>query len=104
MSAVLKQSTSGIPCRRQAGIIVCGSGKKKKIKMTEARLKEGRRRLADVISDLQSTSTLDAVSLQEQLKEVSQCCSPSLEKLTICLIIYNTNKGSIECSSYMHCF
>ena len=46
--------------------IVCGS---KKIK-AEKRVKEGRKRLADVIQELQASTTFDRDTLQSKLQEV----------------------------------
>ena len=48
----------------------CGNKKKK---MAEARLKAGRKRLADVILELQASPSFDSTVLQQQLMEVSFC-------------------------------
>ena len=45
---------------------MCGSKKKK----AEKRVKEGRKRLADVIQELQTVTAFDPTSLQSRLEEV----------------------------------
>ena len=46
--------------------IVCGSKKKK----AEKRVKDGRKRLADVIQELQTSTSFDRDNLQSRLQEV----------------------------------
>jgi len=54
------------PCSRRLSHIVCG-GKKKN---AEKRVKEGRKRLADVIQDLQISTSFDRSTFQTRLQEV----------------------------------
>ena len=53
--------------KRSAVVTTCGNKKKK---VAEARLKAGRKRLADVILELQAAPSFDSTRLQQQLKEV----------------------------------
>ncbi|CAL8466865.1 g6401 [Coccomyxa elongata] len=53
--------------KRTTAVTTCGSKKKK---MAEARLKAGRKRLADVILELQGSPSFDATILQQRLQEV----------------------------------
>lgn len=55
----------------------CGDKKKK---MAEARLTAGRKRLADVILELQASPSFDSTVLQQRLKEVRPTCSNSSSK------------------------
>ncbi|CAK0757602.1 hypothetical protein CVIRNUC_002554 [Coccomyxa viridis] len=71
-------SVHSAPCSRRTSQIVCG-GKKKK---AEKRLKEGRKRLADVIQELQTVTAFDQTRLQSRLEEIDtvlcgECASSS---------------------------
>ncbi|BDA40843.1 hypothetical protein COCOBI_01-4970 [Coccomyxa sp. Obi] len=62
------KASHGVPSsKRTTAVITCGSKKKK---MAEARLKAGRKRLADVILELQGSPSFDATVLQQRLQEV----------------------------------
>ncbi|CAL5227233.1 g10157 [Coccomyxa viridis] len=55
-----------VPCTRRVSHIVCGSKKKK----AEKRVKDGRKRLADVIQELQTSTSFDRDNLQSRLQEI----------------------------------
>lgn len=62
------KTSHGVPSsKRTTAVTTCGSKKKK---MAEARLKAGRKRLADVILELQGSPSFDATVLQQRLQEV----------------------------------
>ena len=62
-----RSTAQAAACARIGTLTVCG-GKKKK---AEKRVKEGRKRLGDVIKELQESSTFDRSVLQSRLEEVS---------------------------------
>ena len=65
-------------------VTTCGSKKKK---MAEARLKAGRKRLADVILELQGSLSFDATVLQERLQEVCQSVCVCVNDTWCCVAV-----------------
>ena len=59
-------------CARRVSHIVCGSKKKK----AEKRVKDGRKRLADVIQELQTSTSVDRDNLKSRLQEVCTSMHP----------------------------